>query len=71
MIELTVLLFSVAILLLIIYYNDTQSNRISLETFQNQNQNHYLSSCPAGYKTFYDSTGDIICCDGDVIAKIL
>jgi hypothetical protein len=69
MLELTVLLFSIAILLLIIYYNDTQSNMISLETFQNQNQNQYLSSCPSGYKTFYDSTGDIVCCDGDIVAN--
>jgi hypothetical protein len=62
MIELTVLLISIIIILLILSYT---SHRYKEEQFQN----FYLSSCPSGYKSFYDNNGDINCCDGEVIGK--
>lgn len=63
MLELTVLLISIVVILLVIYYK--QNTGKVPETFQN----YYLSSCPAGYKSFYDRNGDIICCNGEVVGN--
>jgi hypothetical protein len=60
MVELIVLLCSIAFLIFIIHKNK--------ETFVNNN-NYYLSACPSGYKSFYTSNGDIVCCDGEVIVN--
>jgi hypothetical protein len=64
MLELTFLILGIIVIILIIYYK--QNNTINITE---QFENYYLSSCPAGYKSFYDNDGDIICCDGDVIAN--
>jgi hypothetical protein len=64
MLELTVLLISITILLLILYARDNVSNSTS-EGFEN----YYLTSCPPGYKSFYNNEGNIVCCNGDVIAN--
>ena len=37
---------------------------ITLEPFD-----AYLSACPAGFSTFYESNGDVMCCKGDVVGK--
>jgi hypothetical protein len=73
MLELTVLLISITVLLLIIYFKDNiklntkggSSHKDSQEPFQN----FYLSACPSGYKSFYNNNGDTVCCDGEIIAN--
>ena len=66
MVELFFLLISITILLIIIYYRNTIIPSNTVETFDEQ---YYLQSCPAGYNTFYNSDGDIVCCDGEIIAN--
>ena len=65
MIELTVLLISIAVILLILYFKDNINHSEIQEDFEN----FYLSACPSGYKSFYDNNGDTVCCDGDIIAN--
>ena len=65
MLELTVLLISIIVILLIIYFKDNVNIQDTQEGFENL----YLSSCPSGYKSFYNNNGDIICCDGEIIAN--
>jgi hypothetical protein len=65
MLELYVLLFSIAIILLVLYYKDNRKSDQIEESFEN----YYLSACPSGYKSFYDNNGDTICCDGEMIAN--
>lgn len=62
MLELTVLIISILIVLLVLYFRNPNE---SVETFEN----YYLSACPSGFKTFYDSSGDVVCCDGDIMAN--
>ena len=66
MVELFFLLISITILLIIIYFRTTHVPSNTVEQFDEQ---FYLQSCPSGYKTFYNSDGDIICCDGEIIAN--
>jgi hypothetical protein len=78
MIELFVLIFGISIILIIIYFNqnkypnhdtrihtDTNIHKPTTEGFSN----YYLKGCPSGYSSFYNTDGDVICCDGDVIAN--
>lgn len=62
MLELTVLILSIGILLVVLYF---KGHSVNSETFEN----YYLKSCPSSFKTFYDENGDIVCCDGDIIAN--
>jgi len=65
MLELTVLLISITVLLLFVYFkNNTTENEIK-EPFEN----FYLSACPSGYKSYYSNNGDNVCCDGEIIAN--
>ena len=65
MLELTVLLISITVLLLFVYFkNNTTQNEIK-EPFED----FYLSACPSGYKSFYSNNGDNVCCDGEIIAN--
>ena len=66
MLELTVLLISITVLLLFVYFknNGTIENEIK-EPFEN----FYLSACPSGYKSYYSNNGDNVCCDGEIIAN--
>lgn len=64
MLELTVLLTGVVVILIFLYLYD---NIVLLPT--ESFENYYLSSCPSGYKSFYNIDGDIICCDGEVVAN--
>ena len=66
MLELTVLIISIIILLLIVYFKDNIKTRAD---FQETFQNFYLSACPSGYKSFYDNNGDTVCCYGEIIAN--
>ena len=59
MLELLVLLVSITAILIFIYRTQLK------EPYQN----FYLSSCPIGYKSFYDNNGDINCCNGEILGK--
>jgi hypothetical protein len=65
MLELTVLIISISVILIVLYLKDNNIKRETNEGFQN----YYLSSCPPGYKSFYNTDGNIICCDGNVVAN--
>ena len=65
MLELTVLLISILIVLLILYFKDN----INTPKIQEGFTNFYLSACPSGYKSFYNTDGDIVCCDGEIVAN--
>jgi hypothetical protein len=61
MLELTVLIVLTIIVLLVLYYRNNNLTE--------QFEDYYLNSCPSGFKTFYNSNGDAVCCDGDIIAN--
>jgi hypothetical protein len=65
MLELTVLLISISILLLILYFKDN----VNLQQNEEGLDNFYLSACPSGYKSFYNNDGNTICCDGQIVAN--
>jgi hypothetical protein len=65
MLELTVLLISITIILVVLYIKDNANKPQIEESFEN----YYLSSCPSGYKTIYANDGNIVCCDGEVVAN--
>ena len=65
MLELAVLLISIIIMLLVLYYKDNINNATTYEGFDN----FYLNSCPSGYKSFYNNDGNIVCCDGEIVAN--
>lgn len=66
MLELTVLLVGIVILLATTYiWNRSNNYSVVAEGFES----YYLTGCPAGYKSFYNTDGNIICCDGDVLAN--
>ena len=66
MLELTVLLISITVLLLFVYF---KNNKIAQNEIKEPFETFYLSACPSGYKSFYNNNGDIICCDGEIIAN--
>ena len=65
MLELTVLLISITVLLLFVYFKNNKIENEIKEPFEN----FYLSACPSGYKSFYNNNGDTICCDGEIMAN--
>jgi hypothetical protein len=65
MIELTVLIVSIVIILAVLSYKEKYGRNTKVEKFQN----YYLTACPPGYKTFYNNDGNVVCCDGEVIAN--
>ena len=65
MLELFVLLIGISIILVILFKQTKKETSLTFEPFEN----HYLSACPTGYKSFYNENGDMICCEGDVIAN--
>jgi hypothetical protein len=64
MLELTVLLISISIILLVLYFKDNIKYQDE-EPFQN----YYLNACPSGYKSFYNNDGNTVCCDGEIVAN--
>ena len=60
--EIGVLLVLIVALLIGISYGQDAS--ITLEPFS-----AYLSECPAGFKTFYAPSGDVMCCPGEVVGN--
>ena len=65
MLELTVLLISITVILVVLYLKDNMNTQKTEETFQN----FYLSACPSGFKSFYDNNGNTVCCDGEIVAN--
>lgn len=65
MLELTVLIVSIVIILVILYFKDSIHSSDVQEDFEN----YYLSTCPSGYKSFYDNDGNTVCCDGQIVAN--
>jgi hypothetical protein len=66
MLELFTLIVLILIILIVLY------NKVSIDDYIRVTENfdsYYLSGCPATYKTFYNSDGDIVCCDGEVVAN--
>ncbi len=61
MIELYCIIIIFVIVLFVIYNKPN-----NIENFEN---NYYLRACPSGYKSFYDSDGNLGCCDGQIVAN--
>lgn len=67
MVEL-ILLISIIISLVIFIYYKKKSRYEGFKTNTND-INHNLESCPQGMKSFYNLNGDIVCCEGDILAN--
>ena len=65
MLELYFLIISIIIILVILYYTGTSDSENTVEPFDT----FYLSACPTSYKVLYDSNGNTMCCDGDILAN--
>lgn len=61
MLELSFLIISIIIICIVLYYKKDIS-LLNVEPFDNS----YLSACPSGYKTYYQSDGTAACCNGEV-----
>lgn len=72
MLELVALIIIIIILLGYIYLNSKITEQF-VDSLQSDNtppsQTYYLTSCPPGFNSFYNNNGDIICCDGDIVAN--
>ncbi len=68
MLELAFLFVGITIILLVLLYKD---NYFTRENFvpTNIDKMYHLNSCPTGYKSFYNSDGDIVCCNGEIVAN--
>ena len=60
--EIGVLLVLIVALLIVVTYSG--QGTMILEPFS-----AYLSECPAGFKTFYAPSGDVMCCPGDIMGQ--
>ena len=40
-----------------------------VQGFTQEGFDTFLQACPAGYKSFYESDGNVQCCDGEIIAN--
>jgi hypothetical protein len=76
MLELGVLIIGIIIILIVLLYKDNyikwgkpKEGFETAITSSTSMDNYYLSSCPTGYNTYYDSNGNINCCNGDVVAN--
>jgi hypothetical protein len=67
MLELVALIISIIIIFIIILYKDKYNKKQTNEGFTLDN--YYMSSCPTSFKSYYDNNGNIMCCNGDVIAN--
>jgi hypothetical protein len=64
MLELSFLIICVVIVLILLYRRTDAS-----EDAEHFDTMYSLSSCPAGYKSSYNSNGNIMCCNGDMVAS--
>lgn len=67
MIELIFLIISIIVILIILYLN--QRHIFDTNAQSEHFENYYLKSCPLGYKSHYNADGNVICCNGDIIAN--
>lgn len=71
MLELTFLLTLIVVLFLVLYLVISSNNmydaldNVNMEGFELQ----YLAACPSGYNHSYTSEGDVLCCDGQIMAN--
>ena len=69
MLELNFLLTLIAVLLLVVYLvlprMSVSIGPLDTESFET----HYLASCPSGYNHSYTADGDVLCCDGQIMAN--
>ena len=63
--ELYILILLIICASCLLYYYSHLYQPMHAEAFDQT----YLSSCPTGYKTTYHTSGDVICCNGEVIAN--
>jgi hypothetical protein len=61
MLELSFLVISIIIICIVLYYKKDISI-LNVEPFDNS----YLSACPSGYKTYYQTDGTAGCCNGEL-----
>lgn len=68
MLELAFLISFIIILLIYLLYKD---NYFVKESFvpKSIDKIYHLNSCPKGYKKFYNNTGDLVCCNGEIVAN--
>lgn len=64
MLELTVLLSMVILSIIVLWYLQIDNTYTPIEEFSN-----YLEACPSGFTSFYNSNGDVVCCNGQTIAN--
>ena len=68
MLELYILITGIIIILIIMLYKDNYIfGKTEKEGFTQDN--YYLASCPNGFNSYYDSDGNIMCCNGEVVAN--
>ena len=64
MIEIYGLLGIIIISIILLYYYNKNE-----EGFTSEDPAFHLQGCPSGYKSFYDTDGSTMCCDGEIIAN--
>ncbi len=67
MLELIVLITLIIIILIVLIYRDNYNKKSISEAFTQEN--YYLASCPIGFNSYYDNNGNIMCCNGEVVAN--
>lgn len=65
MVELWFLIISVILLTIYLYVYGKKDSMI-MEGFEDTT---FLHACPSGYQSFYQSDGNMLCCDGQIIAN--
>jgi hypothetical protein len=68
MLELAFLFSVIIILLIYLLYKDNYFVRENF-TSNTNDKIYHLNSCPKGYKKFYNNSGDIVCCNGEIVAN--
>jgi hypothetical protein len=61
MLELIVLIVSLIVILIVVKYKN--------KTYEGFENTYYLDACPNGFSTYYDTNGDIMCCNGEIVAN--
>jgi len=68
MLEFYILITGIIIILVILLYKDNYIFRKKEKEGFTQD-NYYLASCPSGFNSYYDSNGNIMCCNGEIVAN--
>jgi len=67
MLELTFLVIIVIVAFIIIWLLPKNNEVDGIEKVEQFN--NYLQSCPSGFTSFYNQNGDMVCCDGQILAN--